>query len=159
LPTRPPIIFLLYGAYQRAGQLVSLALAGTGIAPEDAAIYNVLERTGTVTPTQLGEALGMAPSTVTYRTKGLVERGHLERVDIPDDGRSAMLALTPAGLRAWREVLPGFVATLRAAEDRLEIRHVEAGRVLGALTHALDEELDDRRRERRRAERAARRSS
>ena len=157
MPVRPPIIFLLYGAYQRAGQLVSLALVGTGIAPEDAAIYNVLERRGTVTPTQLVEALGMAPSTVTYRTKGLVERGHLERVTNPDDGRSALLALTPAGLHAWREVLPGFVAALRAAEDRLAIPQAEAGQALSACIDALEEELAERRRERRRAERAARR--
>ena len=133
IDSQPPIIFLLYGAYQRAGQLVSLALAGTGIAPEDAPIYNVLERRERVTPTQLGEALGMAPSTVTYRTKGLAERGHLERVDNPDDGRSTLLALTPAGERAWREVLPGFLAALRAAEGRLAIPQVEAGRALTAL--------------------------
>lgn len=153
------MLFQLYGAYQRAGQLVSQALAGTDIAPEDATIYNVLEREGSMTPTQLGRALGMAPSTITYRTKNLVARGHLERVENPDDGRSSFLTLTSAGLSAWREVLPGFVATLRAAEDRLEIPQVEAGRVLGALTHALDEELADRRRRRRRAERAARRPS
>ena len=119
----------------------------------------MLEREGSLTPTQLGQALGMAPSTVTYRTKNLVSRGHLERVENPDDGRSSFLTLAPAGLSAWRAVLPGFVETLRAAEDRLEIPQVEAGRVLGALTRALDEELADRRRRRRRAERAARRAS
>ena len=157
MSSQPPIIFLLYGAYQRAGQLLSLALAGTGIAAEDAPIYNVLEHRGRVTPTQLGEALGMAPSTVTYRTKGLAERGHLERVDNPDDGRSALLALTPAGLRAWHEVLPGFLAALRAAEGRLAIPQVEAGRALTACIDALESELAERRRQRRRAARAARR--
>ena len=159
MESRPPILFQLYGAHQRAGQLVSLALVGTGIAPEDAPLYNVLERAGTLTPTQLGQALGIAPSTITYRTKGLAARGHLERVDNPDDGRSALLKLTPAGLRAWHVVLPDFVAALRAAEDRLEIPHAEAGRVLAALTEALDSELADRRRRQRRAERAAPRPS
>jgi DNA-binding MarR family transcriptional regulator len=159
METRPPILFLLYGAYQRAGQVVSQALAGTGIAPEDAPIYNVLERRRTLTPTELGRALSIAPSTITYRTKGLAARGHLERVENPDDGRSALLGLTPAGLRAWHAVLPEFTVALRAAEDRLEIPHAEAGRVLAAVIEALDSELVDRRRERRRAERAARRST
>jgi DNA-binding MarR family transcriptional regulator len=141
---RPPVVFMLYVAFQKSGQLVAEALAGTGIVPVDAPIYNQLERRGPLTPTELAEALGIGASTLTYRMRGLVDRGHLVREANPNDGRSALVRLTPSGLRAWRRALPDFVTSLRAAEDRLEIPQREVGRALAALASALDAELAER---------------
>jgi DNA-binding MarR family transcriptional regulator len=135
---------MLYVAFQKSGQLVAAALDGTEIAPVDAPIYNVLERRGPITPTELAGALGMGASTLTYRLRGLEERGHLARSPNPRDGRSTLVALTPAGLRAWRAVFPSFVAALRAAESRLGLPQAEIGRALEALTTAFDEELAER---------------
>jgi DNA-binding MarR family transcriptional regulator len=155
---RPPVLFQMYAAYQRLGQLVTDLLAGTGIASEDAPLYNMLDRIGAVTPSELARLLGMAPSTITYRIRGLAARGHVVRVDNPDDGRSALLSLTSEGRDAWQAVFPPFVEGLRSAEDRLTVPQAEVGRSLDALAEAIDGELAERRRVRRRAELAARRS-
>ena len=142
---------MLYVAFQKSGQLVASALEGTQISPVDASIYNVLERRGPLTPSQLAGTLGMGASTLTYRMRALVERGHLARSRNPHDGRSALVRLTPGGLRAWRRAFPDFVATLRSAEERLAVPQRDVGAALAALTFAFDEELAERSARERRA--------
>jgi DNA-binding MarR family transcriptional regulator len=141
MTSRPPVLFQLYTAYQRVGRLVSEALAGSGIPPEDAPLYNVLGRLGPMRPTELARALGMAPSTITYRMQALEARGHLVRKPDPQDGRSTLLRLSEEGVAAWARVLPQLVARLRAAEDRLAVPQPDVGRALDALSEAVEAEL------------------
>jgi DNA-binding MarR family transcriptional regulator len=132
---------MLYVAYQKSGQLVAAALDGTAVAAEDAPLYNVLDREGPMTLGELARALGMAPSTLTYRLRALVERGHVTRTRNPADGRSAHVRLSARGRRVWATALPRVVGATRAAEQRLAIPQHDVGLALEALTAAIDAEL------------------
>ena len=70
MPEPRPLIFQLYTTYQRAGRLVARALEGTGIRPEDAALYSALDRHGPLTPGALADQLGVG----------------LEHTDLPAQG-------------------------------------------------------------------------
>ena len=52
---------------------------------------------GPLTPTEVARELAMPLSTLLFRVRRLENRGHAERVLNPDDGRSYLLQLTPAG--------------------------------------------------------------
>jgi DNA-binding MarR family transcriptional regulator len=144
MPDTRPLIFQLYTTFQRSGQLVSLALEGSGIRPEDAALYNVLERAGPMTPSELAGRLGVGASTLTYRLKSLEARGIVVRRPNPDDGRSTILELSTSARRHWQKVIPTFAETLRGAERRIALPQDEVAAALEALAQAIDEELSSR---------------
>jgi DNA-binding MarR family transcriptional regulator len=136
-----PLIFRLYTTYQRSGELVSRALAGSGIRPEDAALLNVLDRDGPATPTELSRKLGIGASTLSYRLKTLEAQDVLSRRRNPADGRSAVVELTPRAQRHWQAVIPAFAEALRRAERRIKLPHDEVAAALDAIAEAIDEEL------------------
>jgi DNA-binding MarR family transcriptional regulator len=154
-----PLIFQLYVTFQKSGQLVAEALSGTGVRPEDAPLFSVLGRRGPMTPTQLAAALGVGASTLTYRLRVLGAQGVVARRPHPEDGRSALVELTPEGRRGWAAIVPDFTRALRRAERRIELpqEHVEAA--LSALAQAIDEELAESRHSRRAARMATSRRS
>jgi DNA-binding MarR family transcriptional regulator len=139
-----PLIFHLYTTSQRSGELVSAALEGSSIRPEDAPLYSVLDREGPLTPTDLARRLGVGPSTLSYRLKSLEARGEVVRTPNPADGRSALLELAPKARRRWQDVVPAFTEALRRAERRLALPQHEVAAALDALATAIDEELASR---------------
>jgi DNA-binding MarR family transcriptional regulator len=141
MPEPRALIFHLYTTYQRAGRLVARALEGTGIRPEDAALYSVLDRHGPITPSALADQLGVRPSTLTYRIKALEAAGVLARRRNPDDGRSSFVELTPDGRSRWRATIPAFAEALRRAERRVELPQDEVAAALDAVAGAIDAEL------------------
>ena len=126
----PPVLFELSVAAQKVGQVLALSLAGTPVRLEDAALLNQLGRLEPMTPTALASRLGVSPSTLTYRLKGLEARGWVSRRANPADGRSALLGLTPE--RA--EDLVGGAARVRRspAFRRGAVGAAGRGRRLGA---------------------------
>ena len=136
-----PLIFQLYTAYQRAGRLVSRALEGTGIRAEDAALYSVLDRHGPLTPTELAGRLGVGASTLTYRLKSLEAQGVVTRRPNPDDGRSALVDLSPEGRSHWLATIPAFAEALRRAERRVALPQDQVAAALEAIAAALDAEF------------------
>ena len=141
MPEPRPLIFQLYTTYQRAGRLVARALEGTGIRPEDAALYSVLDRHGPITPSVLADQLGVGPSTLTYRLKALEAADVVVRLPNPDDGRSSLVELSPGGLSRWRATIPAFAEALRRAERRVELPQDEVAAALDAVAGAIDAEL------------------
>jgi DNA-binding MarR family transcriptional regulator len=141
MPEPRPLIFQLYTTYQRAGRLVARALEGTGIRPEDAALYSVLDRHGPITPSVLADQLGVGPSTLTYRLKALEAEDVVVRRPNPDDGRSSLVELSPGGLSRWRAPIPAFAEALRRAERRVELPQDEVAAALDAVAGAIDAEL------------------
>jgi DNA-binding MarR family transcriptional regulator len=138
---QPPVLFDLYVTYQRLGELLDQALAGSRIAPDDAPLYNQLERAGELTPGALGRLLGVKPSTLTYRLARLERRGDVKRSRNPVDGRSTLVRLTPRGLAAWRRVLPQFVGALQAVERRIEVPLEDVESALRAVRESVEHEL------------------
>ena len=130
------MLFELSVAAQKVGQVLASSLAGTPVRLEDATLLNQLERLQPMTPTDLARRLGMSPSTLTYRLKGLEARGWVSRRANPADGRSALLGLTPRGRQTWSAAQPAFVAALRSVEARLELPAEDVASALAAVAAA-----------------------
>jgi len=138
----PTILFDVFWTQQKRKLLIETALAGLELPAEDYPIYVLIGAEGPWTPTGLAERLLMPLSTVIFRFKRLEARGHAERVPNPDDGRSFLMQLTPAGQRLLRRARPAFRAYAEAVEARLgpeQIDRLKSG--LAALRQAVDDEL------------------
>ena len=88
-------------------------------------------------------SLGGPLTTVLFRIRRLERRGHAERIPNPDDGRSFLIRLTPAGQKLLRTARPRFRRYAEAVEARLGETGVAGAREhLAALRAAVDAELD-----------------
>ncbi len=67
----------------------------------------------------LGQRLGIAPSTLTRNLKRLEDRGFVERATDPTDGRAQQVILTAAGRRAAEEVCRQEEAFSRSVLEQL----------------------------------------
>jgi DNA-binding MarR family transcriptional regulator len=120
------------------------ALADTaGLSAEDFGFYSLLRRFGPVTPTQVVRWTAMRPTTVSTLVRRLQQRGHVEQRPHPADGRSRLLALTPAGKAAHEATAETFVAATRTlaaalgpdeARQRVALQRLDAAlRQVGGL--------------------------
>ncbi len=138
----PTILFEVFWTHQKRKLLIETALEGTGLPPEDYPFYVIVGADGPLTPTALAAELQIPLSTVIFRVGRLEERRHAERVPNPDDGRSFLIRLTPAGRRLLDRARPRFRDYAEAVERRLG-RKQTAGLAdgLAKLRDAIDEEL------------------
>src|SRR3954447_623196 len=80
------------------------ATESTGLTPTSTAALATIERHGPLTPSELAALERVKRPTVT-RTLGCLERaGLVERTPDPDDGRSALVAITPTGRERLRRL-------------------------------------------------------
>lgn len=140
----PSLLWELFTAYQRTGQLIRAALAETETPADDYAIYSRLATHGPATPTELARDLGVPRSTLMLRFGRLVERGHASQVPNPVDGRSSLLTLTSAGRSAQEAALPHFRSVMVAVDAELELPRDEVARTLAELARAADAALERR---------------
>ncbi len=75
-----------------------------GMTVAQAATLQLLEERGPLRLGALGRRLGIRPSTVTRNLQRLEDRGLLERVPDPDDGRALVARLTRRGRQTAAEV-------------------------------------------------------
>ena len=138
------ILLDVYATNQKRERLIEAALTGTDLPAEDYPLYVFIGTTGPLTPTELARELRMPLSTLLFRVRRLEERRHVERVPNPDDGRSYLLRLTPAGERLLAFARPLFRARALAVEARLGEELVDALReALTQLGDAIERELRD----------------
>jgi DNA-binding MarR family transcriptional regulator len=142
---RPSILWELFVAYQRTGQLISAALADTETPADDYAIYSRLATHGPKTPTELARDLGIPRSTLMLRFRRLGERGHATQVPNPLDGRSSLLTLTPDGRRVQQASLPRFRAVFADVARALEKPPEEVAEAIADLARAAEAVLQARR--------------
>lgn len=93
-------------------------------------VLSALRRAGTpyrLSPKQLLQATMVSSGTMTNRIDRLVERGLVERLDDPNDGRGVLVQMTQAGLTR----VDAAITRLVDAEEEL----------LGALSHAQQARL------------------
>lgn len=74
------------------------------LSPSAAAALATVERHGPLTPSELADLERVSRPTVTRVVAALVERGLAIRTPDPEDRRSALVAVTPAGERALRRM-------------------------------------------------------
>jgi DNA-binding MarR family transcriptional regulator len=106
--------------------------AGVELSPSQQAALATIERHGPLAPSELADREGVKRPTVTRIVERLVEAGLVERSAAPADGRSRLLAITPAG----RERL----ALDRARKDHFLARRLEqlSARDRATLARAAD---------------------
>jgi DNA-binding MarR family transcriptional regulator len=105
------------------------------LTPTSAAALATVERHGPLTPSELAEVERVKRPTATRTLRVLTEAGLVERTPDPDDGRSALVSVTPAGrerlrrlrgrknaylARRMRHLPDGDVETLERAAEILE---------------------------------------
>jgi len=138
----PTILFEVFWTQQQRERLVEAALAGIELPAADYPFYVMIGAEGPWTPTRLAERLLMPLSTVLFRVRRLERRGHAERVPNPDDGRSFLVRLTPAGRQLLDRARPAFRDYAEAVEARLGREQVDAVAAgLDSLRQAIDDEL------------------
>jgi DNA-binding MarR family transcriptional regulator len=105
----------------RYGQaIIRGELEAAGVVVEE---YNLVSFVGflePVTPTTLGRACGITRTTLRDAIARSVERGHMEQVPNPEDARSHLLRLTPAGRMLLERGLPAVHRALRRLEGALD---------------------------------------
>jgi DNA-binding MarR family transcriptional regulator len=131
----------LYAAFHKSGQVVDRAVEGTGIGPEDFAFVSIVGGREPVTPTAISKEFGLSLSTVLFRAQRNVDLGFVERVDNPQDGRSFLLRLTPAGREAWQRAGKNLRRAVASLEARFARPAAEIQQVLRELQEAFDQEL------------------
>lgn len=141
-PGPDTILLDVFVTNQLRERLIAAALEPTELPPEDYPMYVIVGAEGPWTPTGLAERTRMPLSTVLFRLRRLEERGHAERVPNPDDRRSYLVRLTPAGESLLAEARPRFRALAEAVEARMGRKRIAPLREgLFELRRAVEEEL------------------
>lgn len=106
-------------------------LVQLGLSSGETNLLACLAETQPPTVRALGDATGQPPSTLTGVLDRLERRGLIERRPNPVDRRSTLIALTPAGADAARQVAAAF--------ERVAARlpEGEVRRLLGAVERSL----------------------
>ncbi len=117
--------------------LLDAALAPTGLSADEFGLYSVLMSAESLTPSELGRWMAAPLTTVSSYVKRLEGRGHLQRGRNPDDGRSWVLSLTPAGRRAHQTAVERFVPVLDAVVAALGVREPGVRRALASLRRSI----------------------
>ena len=136
------ILLDLFRTNQVRERLITSALEGLELPPEDYPMYVMIGAEGPWTPTAFAARVEMPLSTVLFRIGRLESRGHAERIPNPDDRRSYLVRLTDEGQRLLRQARPRFRAYAEAVETRLgEERIGQLRDGLTDLREAIEQEL------------------
>ena len=92
-----------------------------------------------MTPSELARWVSAPATTVSSYVKRLEQRGHLQRSRNPADGRSYVVALTPAGRQAHRAAGESFLPVLDRVVEALGRREQSVRRALAVLRECVDE--------------------
>lgn len=128
---RGAIVQELLVAARYGWELTRQQLIAEGVEPSE---YGPLSFVGTLQPvtrTRLAQAMGLRRTTLRDLVARLIERGHVREEPNPDDRRSTLLTLTPAGQEIFDFGLPVFRRVLAEIDGELDGRldeHEEAVR-------------------------------
>jgi len=113
---------------------------GGGLSPSQIAALNTLDRCGALTPSEIARHERIQRPTATRLIGRLEEQGLLARTRDPEDGRSSVIALTPAGRAVVAEQRTRKDAFL---EERLRRLRPEDRAALDRAAELLERLLSD----------------
>jgi DNA-binding MarR family transcriptional regulator len=116
---RTNVLLQVFIVGELSGELLGRELRETGLSPDHFAVLSVISSIGPITPTDLSRVLGMPPTTVSTWVRRLSARRQITRKVNPDDGRSALLEVTPVGRSAIDDAEPIFRRLLDEVEEAL----------------------------------------
>jgi DNA-binding MarR family transcriptional regulator len=126
----------LYVALQHAAQRLHRIDADAGLSPARSSVLATLRYDGPMRIGELARREGVAQPSITQLVHGLEASGLAERGPDPADGRSCVVAITPAGRAAVRRARARKIAWVRDVLDDLDEASLDAVR---AAAVALDE--------------------
>lgn len=132
------LLFDFFVTSQRLRRVLSEGLAGSGMRPDEYAVYSLLLERGPLTATEMSEFLGMPLTTVLDYLREMTDSGHLVRTSHPFDRRAVQLSLNRRGLAAQRRANAHWEVVRRQIEEDLSL---PVGTVRSAL-RALDESAE-----------------
>src|SRR5260370_9365498 len=94
------LLFDLFVVSQRVRRVLADGMAGSGMRPDEYAVYSLLFMEGPMTATEMAQQLGLPLSTVLDYVKAIDGAGHMKRVQHPDDRRAVQLALNSKSISA-----------------------------------------------------------
>lgn len=133
------VLFETWLTSRAATGLLDAALTSSGLTADEFGVYSVLTSAESMTPSELAHWVSAPATTVSSYIKRLEQRGHLQRARNPADGRSYVVALTPAGRQAHRAAGEAFLPVLERVTDALGPREQSIRRSLALLRTSLDE--------------------
>jgi DNA-binding MarR family transcriptional regulator len=137
-PAATNVLFDVWLVSRATTGALDAALAPTGLSADEFGLYSVLTSSDTVTPSELARWMAAPLTTVSSYVKRLEGRGHLVRERNPNDGRSFVLRLTPAGREAHAAAGRAFLEVLARVEARLGTTVDPVRRSLATLRDALE---------------------
>ena len=140
------LLFDLFVVSQRVRRVLADGMAGSGMRPDEYAVYSLLFVHGPLTATEMARQLGLPLSTLLDYLKAIDAAGHMERVPHPADGRAIQLALNPKGVRAHFRANQRFEIVRKQVEGSLRMPRSEVRTALQALDDAAASALETRRR-------------
>jgi homoprotocatechuate degradation regulator HpaR len=93
-------------------------LARHDITEQQWRVLRVLAEAGQLEATELASRASILPPSLTRIIKALVERKFIKRSRVKEDGRRAVLAITPAGVALIEDLAPERLAIYGAIEKR-----------------------------------------
>lgn len=113
-------------------------LARHDITEQQWRVLRVLAESGSLEATELANRASILPPSLTRIIKAMEERAFITRNRVKDDGRRALLAISPAGLALIEELAPERIAIYDAIEKRFGAEQQE--RLLDMLEGLIQSE-------------------
>lgn len=134
-----PVIRELARCYQAFQRVSDANIRRLGLTPPQFDIVATLGNTPGMSFKELGNRTLITKGTLTGVVDRLEARGLVERLACPDDGRSTLVRLTPAGNRVFAEVFEPHLAYLAPAFESIpECERKELETRLRQLREALE---------------------
>ncbi len=152
---RISLLFDVFTVGNRVRALLVQAMAGSGLRPDEYAIYSAVLEVGPLTISELAQVMGMPLTTVSDYVRTMTARGHALRSRNPADSRSYLVSLTEDGVAAHHQAMVAFVTAIERVRAALPIAEQDLARALHALDDAVRQVLEDRAVEERTQQRAA----
>jgi DNA-binding MarR family transcriptional regulator len=139
-----PVIRELARCYQAFQRASDAHVRRTGLTPPQFDIVVTLGNTPGLSFKELGSRTLITKGTLTGVVDRLEDRGLVERLACPDDGRSTLVRLTTEGDRLFRKVFEPHLAFLAPAfESMPECGRKELEKRLKQLREALEKRSDE----------------
>ena len=136
---RNTVLLQLWTAAHMAERLVDEHLKRLGVSDEQFALLSLIGLYGPVTPTALATRMGVPLTTLADAVRRLDARGEIERLPNPEDGRSHLLTLSPAGHARRKAAHRGVVGSVEDVRKHLELSLKEVEAAMDDVHRALQE--------------------
>jgi DNA-binding MarR family transcriptional regulator len=136
------VLFRFFRITQSMRRLVARALEGTDLSTDEYGVFSGIVGLGPVSPTELANALGVPPTTISVYLARFLERGLVQRLPNPGDGRSYLVEATEQGRALVLRVGPRLRVEADAIMAASDLSFDELMRALGTLEQAARSAVD-----------------